>query len=92
MQRTIIYLIIAVVVYYFLHKYLRRRKYMKPFLEMGFSEYFLDKFSTDELFTIWNYLENYSIKKIKLTPSIDPVLYAKIKAINDRYNIFSNIQ
>lgn len=87
-----VYAAIALVLYYFLHKYLQRKKYMNPFIEMGFSEYFLSKFSDDELFTIWNYLENYSLKKIPLTANVNPVLYAKVKAINDKYNIFSNIK
>lgn len=64
---------------------------MKPFIEMGFSELYLSKFSTDELYTIWNYLENYSLKKIPLTPNVDSALYAKTKAVNDKYHIFSNL-
>jgi hypothetical protein len=87
-----IYATIALFVYYFLSKYLKRKKYMKPFLEMGFSEMYLNRFSTDELFTSWNYLENYSLKKIQLTPEIDPLLYAKVKAVNDKFKIFSNIK
>lgn len=90
-NKIFIYAAIAIIAYYFIHKHLVRRKYMKPFLEMGFGEGYLSKFSTDELFVSWNYLKNYSLKKILLTPSVDPVLYAKVKAVNDKYHIFSNI-
>lgn len=91
-MKYILYIAIAFVLYYFIHKQLVRRKYMKPFLEMGFGEGYLGKFSTDELFTAWNYLENYSLKGIALTPNVDINLYSKVKAINDKYHIFSNIK
>lgn len=90
-NKIFIYGAIALVVYYFLSKYLKRKKYMKPFLEMGFGSEYLSKFSTNELFIIWDYLKNYSLKKITLTPNIDPVFYAKVKAVNNKYHIFSNI-
>jgi hypothetical protein len=78
--------------YYFISLNMKRHKYMKPFLDMGFSEYYLSKFSTDELFTAWNYLKNYSLKGIQLTPQVDYNLYMKVKAMNDKYQIFSNIK
>lgn len=65
---------------------------MKPFLDMGFGKLYLSKFTTDELFVAWNYLKNYSLKGIQLTPSIDANLYAKVKAMNDKFKIFSNIK
>lgn len=71
---------------------MKRSKYMKPFIDMGFSKDYLSKFTSDELFTAWNYLKNYSLKGINLTPAIDPVLYAKTKAMNDKYKIFSNLK
>jgi hypothetical protein len=92
MKKVIFFLAIAVVVGYFVNKALKRRKYMKPFLDMGFGEFYLSKFSTDELFNSWNYLKNYSMKGIALTPNVDPVLYAKVKSINDKYKIFSNLK
>lgn len=90
--KIFIYLIIAGVLYYFISKQIRRKKYMQPFLEMGFSKYYLSKFTTEELFLIWNYLKNYSLKGIALTPSVDANLYNRVKAINDKYHIFSNLK
>lgn len=91
-MKPLIVIIILLAAYYFLSKYLKRRKYMKPFLEMGFGELYLSKFTTDELFTAWNYLKNYSLKGIRLTPEIDANLYYKVKTMNDKFNIFSNIK
>lgn len=65
---------------------------MQPFIDMGFSKEYLNKFTTDQLFDIWNYLKNYSLKGIPLTPNIDFALYSRVKAINDKYHIFSNLK
>lgn len=65
---------------------------MKPFIAMGFGEAYLSKFNNRELFIAWNYLKNYSLKGISLTPSVDAELYAEVKAMNDKFHIFSNIK
>lgn len=92
MKKVLLYLAIAAVLYYFVSKYLKKEKYMKPFLDMGFSRYFLSKFTGDELYNSWNYLKNYSMKGVPLTANADPILYAKVKALNDKYHIFSNLK
>ena len=90
-KKYALYTAIGLAIYYFSMKYIKRQKYMKPFLDMGFGKLYLSKFTTDELFHAWNYLKNYSLKGIKLTPEVDAELYAKVKAMNDKYKIFSNL-
>ncbi len=91
MKKLFIFIIVAFLLYYFIHKFLKRKKYLDFFKDMGFGESLLSKFTTDELFNSYNYIVNYSRKGIKLTASIDPMLYSKVKSINDKYHIFTNL-
>jgi hypothetical protein len=92
MKKIAIYLIIAAVAYYFLDRYLKHRKYYNFFRDLGFGDKYLAQYSQDELFTSWNYIVNYVRKGITLTPNVDPELYAKVKAVNDKYHNFTTFK
>jgi len=89
MLKYILYVLVAFALYYLVHKYLRRKKFIDFFhKELGFGIEYMNKFTTEELADSYNYVKNYSNKGIVMTAKIDPVLYAKLKAINDKYHIF----
>ncbi len=97
MKKVLIYIIVGAVLYYFLKKFLKRKKYENYFKQMGFGDKYMSKFTTEELVTIHSYLQNYSKKGIILTPNISLSFYNKVKAVNDKAKsiygvpIFTNI-
>lgn len=90
--KIFIYVAIVIILYYFLHKYLVRKKYLDFFKEMGFGNLLLSKFTTRELMLSKDYITNYSRKGIELNNNNNPELYKEIKEINNRYHIFSSIK
>lgn len=91
MKKLAIGIALILVAYYFVSKYMRRDKYIRYFKDIGFGDVFLSKFSTDELYYSYSYVENYARKGIKLTPNVDPDLYEKVKAIDNKFHIFTNL-
>lgn len=93
MIKYILYAVILIALYYFGMKYLEHKKYYNFFhKELGFGDNYLKRFTNEELKICYDYVKNYSNKGIALTPSNNPVFYAKVKAINDKFNIFSSIK
>jgi hypothetical protein len=85
----ILFILLAVAVWYF---YIRKSKYYLFFQkELGFGDILLDKFTRQELEDSYYYIKSYTRNGVTLTPDLDPAFYARIKAINDKFHIFSSI-
>ena len=99
MKKVLLYIAIGAIVYYIIHRFLRRKKYLDYFKkQLGFGDIILSKFSTDELITAYSYLKNYSRKGITLSYNVAPEFYQKVKALNEKMislsgsPIFTNIK
>lgn len=93
MVKYILYAVILFALYYFGVKYLKHKKYYDFFhKELGFGDNYLKRFTEKELAICYDYIHNYANKGIQLTASNNPVFYAQVKAINDKFNIFSSIK
>lgn len=94
MKSQTVYIIIGLVVLYLLiyFVFIKKSKYYLFFQkELGFGDEFLNKFSSDELKASYIYINDYSREGKKLTANNNPELYKQIKAINDKFHIFTNI-
>jgi len=93
MNRTTLYIVLgiiaAVVIWRF---FIYKSKYYKFFqTELGFGDILLDKFTERELEDSYYYIKRYTRNGVQLTYDKDPSFYTRIKAINDKFHIFSSI-
>lgn len=93
MNRTTLYIVIIIilaVVYWRVFMY--KSKYYRFFQqELGFGDILLDKFTEQELKDSYYYIKRYTRNGVQLTYEKDPNFYTRIKAINDKFHIFSSI-
>jgi len=92
-NKTTIYIVLGilavVLVWYF---FIRKSKYYKFFnTELGFGDLFLEKFTEQELRDSYYYIKRYTRNGVPLTYDKDPDFYTRIKAINDKFHIFTSI-
>lgn len=91
-MRNVIILLILLIALLTLKRYLRRKKFLDFFKDMGFGDVLLSKFSTNELADSYSYINNFSRKNIELTILNNPDFYKRVKAINDKFHIFTNLK
>lgn len=91
MKRFILYIIVAAVAYYAINKFLQRKKYLDYLHSLGFR--IADDMTGDEVKTSYIYLHDYARKygaqAGKMLQDYSPLLYAKAKAISQKYQIFN---